>query len=95
MSFHPYIAPFPSMRRIPNRYVGLYAIPWHPFNPHEVELPKFHKHNHTSQQCYQQCLAFGFQPGVTGWTQCLHGCQSLLGSLLNDPKFVDDMMDME
>ncbi|WP_216828683.1 hypothetical protein [Alkalihalobacterium elongatum] len=95
MSFHPYIAPFPSIRRRFNPFTGLYSIPWHPFTPHKVELPKFHQKQEPMQHCYQQCLAFGFTPGTLGWIKCVNGCHSLLGSLLEDPQFIEDMMNME
>ncbi|MFN7249810.1 MAG: hypothetical protein ACK4M9_03375 [Anaerobacillus sp.] len=88
MNFFPY-------RYVPINYhnppISYYPYP-HPqtFDPYKVELPKV---TDPIQRCRQKCLSLGYRPGMFGWQYCMYGCGGLLGSLLDDPQFVEDMME--
>lgn len=70
-----------------------YAMPSYGFDPYKLEPPKFHSVHNKWQHCKNQCIAAGFIPGTLPWSYCMKGCQSLLGSLLEDPTFLEDMME--
>ncbi|MCT8138072.1 hypothetical protein H1D32_10075 [Anaerobacillus sp. CMMVII] len=71
-------------------------IPYYPypnpyqFDPYKLDLPKI---TAPVQRCRKKCLSLGYRPGTFEWQYCMHGCSSLLGSLLDDPQFVEDMME--
>ncbi|OIJ12956.1 hypothetical protein BKP35_10365 [Anaerobacillus arseniciselenatis] len=76
------------------RLTDYYTFPhYKKFDPYKVELPKFHTVNDKSRHCHQQCLAAGFIPGTFAWNYCMQGCNALMGSLLDDPTFLEDMME--
>lgn len=82
-------------RYIPNYYqpppISYYPYPNpYAFDPYKVELPKV---SDPFQRCRKKCLSLGYRPGSFGWQYCMQGCSSLLGSLLDDPQFVEDMLE--
>jgi hypothetical protein len=60
------------------------------FDPYKIDLPKI---TEPISPCQKRCLSLGYQPGSFAWHYCMQGCTSMLGSLLDDPQFVLDMMD--
>lgn len=59
------------------------------FDPYKVELPKIID---PRQRCRRKCIALGYQPQTMEWYYCMQACNSLLGTMLDDPQFVEDML---
>ncbi|RXI96692.1 hypothetical protein DS745_23630 [Anaerobacillus alkaliphilus] len=85
----------------PIRYLPYYPyqttpLPYYPypdpvaFDPYKVDLPKI---THPANRCQKECLSMGYRPGTFEWQQCIKGCSYYLGSLLDDPQFIEDMME--
>ncbi|WP_096200590.1 hypothetical protein [Bacillus sp. FJAT-45350] len=87
--FYYFRYPFPWVQRQPVFFPAQFKV--NTFDPYKVELPSFHTVSDKSIYCKKQCASFGLVPGTVVWLNCINGCNSYLGSLLDDPQFIEDM----
>ena len=86
----------PHLQQAPSSYwrrpISYYPFPNHTtFNPYHVELPNFQQPTKKWTHCKKHCYSMGIIPNSVAWQQCMSHCTGVIGKLLDDPQFIEDM----